>query len=132
MKIVLIKIEPLFMGTTFLLWEAIKKKDKSRQINAAIKKSYEPKVIEKATEEVAMVIERLDLANPPKLLDDYVNKMVEAKINKAKTAAKKTQQKTMGRTPKTRRWRPQRMVEIQKRSPPIALVPQHQLPSRRN
>ena len=96
MKIIKSKVEPLFMGTTFLLWEAIKKKDQSRQINAAIKKSYEPKIIEKVTEEVAMVIERLDLVNPPKSLDDYVNKLVEAKINKAKTAAKKTHRKNYG------------------------------------
>ena len=62
------EVEPLVMGTSFLLWEAIKNKDQSKQINAAIKKSYESKIIEKATEEVAMVIERLDLANPPKSL----------------------------------------------------------------
>ena len=43
-----------------------------------------------------MVIERLDLANSPKSLDDYVNKLVKVKINKAKTAAKKTQQKHYG------------------------------------
>ena len=43
-----------------------------------------------------MVIERLDVANPPKSLDDYVNKMVDAKINKAKTADKTTQQKNCG------------------------------------
>ena len=90
------EVEPLFMGTSFLLWEAIRRKDQSKQINAAIKKSYEPKIIEKATEEVAMVIDRLDLANPPKSLDDYVNKLVEAKINKAKTAAKQTQRKKSG------------------------------------
>ena len=89
MKIVKSEIQPLLMRTTFLLWEAIKKKDQARRINAAIKKSYEPKIIEKATEEVAMVIERLDLANPPKSLNNYVNKMVDARVNKAKAAAKK-------------------------------------------
>ena len=67
-----------------------------RLLDPANKKSYEPKIIEKVTEEVAMVIDRLDLANPPKSLDDYVNKLVEAKINKAKTAAKQTQQKKSG------------------------------------
>ena len=96
MQIIKSEVEPLFMGTSFLLWEAIRRKDQSKQINAAIKKSYEPKIIEKATEEVAMVIDRLDLANPPKSLDDYVNKLVEAKINKAKTAAKQTQRKKPG------------------------------------
>ena len=96
MQIIKSEVEPLFMGTSFLLWEAIRRKDQSKQINAAIKKSYEPKIIEKATEEVAMVIDRLDLANPPKSLDNYVNKFVEAKINKAKTAAKQTQRNKYG------------------------------------
>ena len=58
------------MGTTFLLWEAIKKEDGSRQINAAIKKSYEPKTIKKATDQVAMVLERINLANSLKPLND--------------------------------------------------------------
>ena len=40
-----------------------------------------------------MVIERLDLVNPPKSLDDYVNKLVEAKFKKAKATVKKNQQK---------------------------------------
>ena len=30
------EVEPLFMGTSFHLWEAIQKKDQARQINAAI------------------------------------------------------------------------------------------------
>ena len=68
------------------------------------KRTKMPKIIKTATEEVAMVIERLDMANPPKKLDDYVNKIVEAKLEKAKTAAeKKNSGKTVGRTPKTRR-----------------------------
>lgn len=47
-----------------------------------IKKSYEPKIIEKATEQVAMVIKRLDLVNPPKQFIDYINKLVDAKVKK--------------------------------------------------
>ena len=64
------KVESLVMGTSFLLWEAIRRKDQSKQINAAIKKSYEPKTIKKATDQVAMVLERINLANPLKPFND--------------------------------------------------------------
>ena len=50
---------------------------------------------EKATEKVVMVIERIDLADPPKQLDDQINKFFDAKDNKAKTAAKKMQRKKL-------------------------------------
>ena len=38
-----------------------------------------------------MVIKRLDLVNLPTHSIDYINKLVEAKVNKAKTTAKKAQ-----------------------------------------
>ena len=52
------------MGTTFTLWETLKQKDKARQVNAAIKKSYEPKAIKTATAQVAMTLNDIDINNP--------------------------------------------------------------------
>ena len=92
----LAEIQPIFMHTTFYLWEAIQKKDRARQVNAAIKKSYEPKAIETATEQVALAIDKIDIANPPKELEDYINKIIERRILKAKTTAKKNQRKNCG------------------------------------
>ena len=50
------EIQPIFMRSTFELWEAIESKNKEREVNAAIKKFYEPKAIESATEEVAIAV----------------------------------------------------------------------------
>ena len=85
----LAEIQPVFMHTTFYLWEAIQKKDRTRQVNAAIKKSHEPKAIETATEQVTLVVDKIDITNLPKELEDYINKIIEGKIQKAKTTAKK-------------------------------------------
>ena len=89
-------VEELFMRTTFELWEAIASKNKEREVNAAIKKFYEPKAIESATEEVAIAMDTIDIDNPTKHLEDYINKVVEGRIEKAKTAAKKKERKNCG------------------------------------
>ena len=89
-------VEELFMRTTFELWEAIASKNKEREVNAAIKKFYEPKAIESATEEVAIAMDTIDVDNPTKHLEDYINKVVEGRIEKAKTAAKKKERKNCG------------------------------------
>ena len=79
----------LFMGTTFELRQTIKKKDQERNINAAIKKGFEPKLITTATEEMAAILNIIDLANPPKPLNDYINKRAKAGLDKLRQELKK-------------------------------------------
>ena len=80
------------MRTTFVIWEVIKKKDKAGKINAAIKKSYKPKISIKATEETVTLLDKIDLANPPKPIDDYIAKILKAGLDKHKTAEKEAKQ----------------------------------------
>ena len=84
------------MGTTFTLWESLRLKDRARQVNAAVKKSYEPKAIEAATEQVAMTLDNIDINNPPKELGDFVNKLIDEKVKKSMAIAKKNMRKNCG------------------------------------
>ena len=81
------------MGTTFELWQAIKKKDQERNIDAAIKKAFDPKLITTATEATAAVLDSIDLANLPKTLNGYIDNRVTAGLDKLRRELKKSQRK---------------------------------------
>ena len=83
----------LLIRSTFGLWDAIRGADKDRRINAAIKKAFEPVAIATATEDTATVLDRIDLANPPKPLDDYIDKRLKVGLEKAKRELKNSQKK---------------------------------------
>ena len=74
----------LLIGSTFGLWDAIRGVDEERRINAAIKKAFEPVAITTATEDTTTVLDRIDLANPPKPLDNYIDKRLKAGLEKAR------------------------------------------------
>ena len=90
------------MRTTFVIWEVIKKKDKAGKINAAIKKSYKPKISIKATEETVTLLDKIDLANPPKSLNNYIINMLKARLDKYKAAEKEAKRRncSVGTKPK--------------------------------
>ena len=48
-----------------------------REIDAELEREFKPKSITDATEAAAMVLDQIDLANPPKPLDDYIDKKIK-------------------------------------------------------
>ena len=48
-----------------------------REIDAELEREFKPKSITKATEAAALVLDQIDLANPPKPLDDYIDKRIK-------------------------------------------------------
>ena len=49
------------------------------KVEAAVAKALEPEAVESATSEVVQVLDKIDLANPPKELDDCIDKRFAAK-----------------------------------------------------
>ena len=72
----------VFSPVTFELWERMDEEDTLKKINAAQKLEFKSKSTTKATEATAMVLDEIDLANPPKELDDYVAKQMKKEITK--------------------------------------------------
>ena len=73
-----LKTRRILVTTTFNLWKTKKSKNQDQQIDAAIKKALEPENIIATTEDTSVVINKIDLANPSKELEDYINKCVKA------------------------------------------------------
>ena len=59
---------------TFNLWDDIDDKDDAAKINAALKSKRQLKRTADTTKEVSQMLSNIDLANPPKELDDYIDK----------------------------------------------------------
>ena len=74
--------EQLSYCITFKLWNAITKKEEIEEIDVKIKKAFASKAIISATEEVAMELDKIKLAYPPKPLDDYFDKKMKAGLAK--------------------------------------------------
>ena len=62
-----------------------------KEIDAEIKRDLVPKSITAATEAAAHVLETIDLANPPKPLDDYIDKRIKAGQTKLRRELKSAQ-----------------------------------------
>ena len=81
-QLLLSKTKPLFASITYELWEQMDEADLTRKINALQLLEFKPKTITDATEAVSTVIDKIDLANPPKELDDYVDKRMKKELAK--------------------------------------------------
>ena len=83
----------LFIGITFELWDATIEKDLQREIDTAVKKAIAPKIFTTATEEMAAVLDGINLANLPKPLNNYIDKKTKMGVDKLRQDLKKLQQK---------------------------------------
>jgi hypothetical protein len=81
-QLLISKMKPLFASITYELWETMDEADLTRRINALQLLDFKPKTITDATEAVSTVIDKIDLANPPKELDDYVDKRLKKEMAK--------------------------------------------------
>merc|ERR1711966_147785 len=48
-----------------------------REVDAELDREFKPKSITEATEAAALVLDQIDLVNPPKPLDDYIDKRIK-------------------------------------------------------
>merc|ERR1711966_115712 len=60
--------------STISFWIERDREAIEREIDAELERGFKPKSITEATEAAALVLDQIDLANPPKPLDDYIDK----------------------------------------------------------
>ena len=74
------KVSNFLVRVTLNLWESIDDKDEAAKINAALKAKRRLKLTAAATEQTSQMLSDIDLANPPKELDDYIDKRHKRQI----------------------------------------------------
>ena len=77
--------------TTIKFWNVLSDLELEKEIDAEIKRDLVPKSITAATEAAAHVLDKIDLANPPKPLDDYIDKRIKAGQTKLRRELKNAQ-----------------------------------------
>ena len=80
----------------FKLGDDIHKKDENTKNNAILKAKRETKLTTSATDKTSHILSEIDLANPPKELDDYIDKRQNSQIAKLRRKLKTEVQKTFG------------------------------------
>lgn len=63
--------------TTISFWIERDREAIEREIDDELEREFRPKSITEATEAAALVLDQIDLANPPKPLDDYIDKRIK-------------------------------------------------------
>jgi hypothetical protein len=63
--------------STISFWIERDREAIEREIDAELEREFKPKSTTEATEAAAMVLDQIDLANPPKPLDDYIDKRIK-------------------------------------------------------
>ena len=79
-QLLISKTKPLFASITYELLEKMDEADLTRNFIALQLLDFKPKTITNVTEAVSTVIDKIDLANPPKELDDSVNKRLKKEM----------------------------------------------------
>ena len=72
-------------------WIEIDRLRVEKEIDAEIKRDLIPKSITAATEATAQVLDQIDLANPSKPLEDYIDKRIKAGQTKLRRELKNAQ-----------------------------------------
>ena len=93
-------VDNLLIRVTFRLWDDIDDRDEAAKINAALKSRRQLKRTANATEEVLHMLSTIDLANPPKELDNYIDKRHKKQVSNLRRELKNEFQKTFGRPQK--------------------------------
>jgi len=75
--------------STISFWIKRDRKAIEREIDAELEREFKPKSITEATEAAALVLDQIDLANPPKPLDDYIDKRIQEGNTKLRRELKK-------------------------------------------
>ena len=78
-------------NTTIKFWIEIDRLRIEKEIVAEIKRDLIPKSIAAVTEATAQVLDQIDLANPPKPLDDYIDKRIKGGQTKLRRELKTAQ-----------------------------------------
>ena len=71
------KAATLVRSSTFNFWLARDREAIGREIDTKLEREFKPKSITKAAEAAAVVLDQTDLANPPKPLNDYIDKRIK-------------------------------------------------------
>ena len=82
-------VDTLLYNITFKLWDYIDKADENAKINALLKSKREIKMTTSATEKTSQILSEIDLSNPPKELDDYIDKRHSSQVAKLRRDIKK-------------------------------------------
>ena len=85
------KILNFVRNTTIKFWIEIDRLRVEKEIEAEIKRDLIPKSITAATEATAQVLDQIDLANPSKPLEDYIDKRIKAGQTKLRRELKNAQ-----------------------------------------
>jgi hypothetical protein len=78
-------------NTTIKFWKEMSRLALEKEIDAKIERDLIPKTITAATEAAAQVLDKIDLANPPKPLDNYIDKRIKAGQTKLQRELKNAQ-----------------------------------------
>ena len=81
-QLLISKTKSVFALITYKLWEKMNEADLTRKINALQLLDFKPKTITDATEAVSTVTDKIDLPNPPREFDDYVDKRLKKEMAK--------------------------------------------------
>ena len=108
------KTSTFFCNTTIEFWIEIDPLRIEKEIDAEIKRALVPKSITAAIIATAQVLDQIDLANPPKPLDNYINKRIKAGQTKLQRELKNDQRLNCSGNAKNRSRRPPKMVQVQK------------------
>jgi len=100
------KVGHLLVRVTLNLWESIDDKDEDAQINAALKAKRQLKLTATATEQTSQMLSDVDLANPPKELDDYIDKRHKRQVATLRRELKNEMRKNYSGDRKTQRSTP--------------------------
>ena len=76
--------------STIKFWNITNRLAIEKEIDSKIEKKFKPKAITEATKAEVQVLDKIDLVNPLKTLEDYMDKRIKVRLTKLQQEIKNT------------------------------------------